>query len=172
MSGFRGNRGGSGGRRPEFRHVGSEGQLNSKRVLGALGGVVQAQPLADLARFHPHRGVVAGVVVGRPAEDVDPYGALLEEVAVPAEGVLDDVPEKFLAALAGAELVAGENPFEFFPNRIGRDAHGPMLLRPLRVGYAGSLSFTHRRRPLHPNLSDFSTRQAAESKDPMDVRWR
>jgi hypothetical protein len=99
---------------------------NSMRTgLRSLIGIINAQPFANLAGFDADGGIVAGIVAGRPAENFDADGALLEHVAMALERVFHHVTEEVLAALAGAEFVAGEDAAQFladlfFGRRCGR----------------------------------------------------
>lgn len=98
----------------------------------SLIGIVEAQAFANLAGFDADGGIVAGVVAGRPAEDLDADGALLEHVAVALEGVFDDVTEKVLATLAGTEFVAGEGAAQFLAGLLFGHGWG---LPPVRRRY-------------------------------------
>ena len=86
----------------------------------AVVGVVDAKPFADFAGFHANGSVVAGIVAGGAAEDFDADGAFLENVGVALQGVLDDVAQEVLAALAGTEFVAGEDTVQLLANLLFR----------------------------------------------------
>src|SRR5262249_60644139 len=99
-------------------HVCSGRQFDPHRVSRTLACVVEAKALAHLTGFHADGGVVTRIVADGPAEDLNTDRALLQRVRGAAEGVIHDVREKRLAALAGAEFMAGEDPLELFANRI------------------------------------------------------
>ena len=102
----------------KFGHVRSRGQVYAHRVVGALARIVKVQAFANFARLDAHGGVVTGVVAGGAAEHFDSDGPLFEHLALPVQRVLDHVAQKFLAALAGPELVAGEDAVQLFADLL------------------------------------------------------
>jgi hypothetical protein len=89
--------------------VGAFGDFDEKRVGAALGGVVLEQPGAETAGFYAD-GVVYGRVVGGVTfEDIDGDAVLLELLVGVRQGVLEDVPEKELAAECAAEGARGDD---------------------------------------------------------------
>jgi hypothetical protein len=81
-----------------------------------MARIVDSEPFPDLARLDPHRGVVARIVAGRPPEDFDADGPLLEHVPMPLQRILHNVAQEILAALAGSELMTGENAVQLLAN--------------------------------------------------------
>src|ERR1700735_5247769 len=71
----------------KLRHVGPGRQLDSDWISRALLGIVQPEPLPDLAGFDPDGGVVARFIAGGTAEDFDADGPLLQHVFAAAERV-------------------------------------------------------------------------------------
>ena len=84
----------------------------------ALSRIVGAQAFANLPGLHAHRGVVTRVVAGRAAEDLDPDGTFLERFALSVQRVFRHVAQKFLAALAGAELVARQDAVQLLADLL------------------------------------------------------
>jgi hypothetical protein len=69
-----------------FGNVGSRAQLNTQRIGGALGGIMEPQAFAHFASLDPHRGVVAWVVTGGLTEGFDADGAFFEDISGAAPG--------------------------------------------------------------------------------------
>jgi hypothetical protein len=99
-------------------NIRSGGQLDPDGILGALVGIIETETFADLAGLDPDGGVVAGVVTGGTAENLDAYGPLFENAGIAGEGMLDNVAQEILAALARAKLVAAQYTIQFFADAL------------------------------------------------------
>ena len=97
----------------EFGHIRAGWQLNADGVVRAPARIIDAEPFPDLAGLDPDGGIVARIVTGRPAEDFDADGPLLEHVAMAVQRVIHHVVQEILAAFAGPELVAGQDAVQF-----------------------------------------------------------
>jgi hypothetical protein len=78
--------------------------------------VIECQPLPYLSCLDPDDTVFTCAVSRIPAEDFRPYGALLD--GLPGKGLLDDVREKIMAALARAEVWTREDALLLCANSI------------------------------------------------------
>jgi hypothetical protein len=83
--------------------------------------IVKTKALSHLAGLHSDCGVFAWIVISPPAENVDAYGPLFENVATALERILNYVIEKFATALAGMEFFARENAAQHVPDRVFRN---------------------------------------------------
>ena len=102
--------------------VGALWDLDEKRVVVTLAGVVLDQAGAEAAGFDAD-GVVDGRVVGGGAvEDVDGDAVLLERLVRVGEGVMKDVSEEQLAAMRSAKGAGSEDAIElsFYGAVIGQ----------------------------------------------------
>jgi hypothetical protein len=99
--------------RVKFRNVGSRRQLDSYRIVRTLVGVIKAQAFAHLSGLHANSGIVAGVVAGGAAENLDSDNPFFEDIAMALEGIFDNITEEILAALAGSELMRSQHTVEF-----------------------------------------------------------
>src|ERR1035438_7468304 len=97
----------------ELGYVRAGRQVDSYRIMRSVIGIINAQTFADLSGFDADRGIVAGIVAGWPAEDLDADGALLEHVAMALERVFHHVTEEILATFAGSEFVRREDAAQF-----------------------------------------------------------
>ena len=95
-----------------FRYVGSGGQGETKFVRPRFQ-VVLGEPLSDLAGSASNDGILIGIVVRFPLEDVHAQGALFEAIEATVDGGLHDVAKKAGTLFTRAELMAFENMFEF-----------------------------------------------------------
>jgi hypothetical protein len=77
---------------------------------------MKSQSLANLSGGVAYDGVQIGVIVRRPAEDVDPDCAFFEFVSVAEQSLFHDVPQKGRIALAVTEVGALKNVFESAQN--------------------------------------------------------
>jgi hypothetical protein len=81
-----------------------------------------------------------GVVVDRPAENIDSNGTFFEVFRVPFESPFHNVPQKVAVPLTAPEYGARENSFQLIANvligqvgRQGRPRHLPLDTRQARV---------------------------------------
>jgi hypothetical protein len=93
----------------ELRGVSAGWKVDADVIRDALAGVIDAEALANLAGLDADGGVLAGVIGSGPAEDIDSDSAFLERIAAAGQSVFHNVAEEFLAAAAGAKLVAVED---------------------------------------------------------------
>ena len=124
----------------EFGYVGSRRKLDANRIGCAVSGVIKSQASADFAGFHPDRGIVTRFVAGGAPKNVDADRPLLEHVGSAGKGVFDHVADKILAALARAELVAGQDARQLLAHLLFR---GPRAVPPVRR-LGGRLALRHR----------------------------
>ena len=100
-------------------------KLDADRLLAALGGIVKTQPLANLASLHSNRRIVARLVLGGPAENVDADGAFLQTLRLPFERPLHHIAQKIVRPLAGAKTGTVQNAIQRGTNRGGIAVNWP-----------------------------------------------
>jgi hypothetical protein len=80
--------------------------------------VIALQTPPHVASLNANYRILAGGVVRVSAEDVHPNEALLQQVAVTANLLIDNILEKLFAAFAGSKMPAGYDSVKLLSNEI------------------------------------------------------
>jgi hypothetical protein len=95
-----------------LRYIRSGRQAKSKFAVSRLQ-IILREPLSDLAGCTTDNGILIGIVVGFPIENIDAESALFQAIEAAIDSGLDDMPKEPATLLARMKLVTLENPFEF-----------------------------------------------------------
>ena len=110
------------GRKAKFGKIGALRQQDADLVVVARFQIILRQFLADLGGGGADHGILVGIVFRIALEDFDSDGALFHAVGVVLQVGLHHEAQEGLAALAGPEMPASQQPDELIAN--GRIVQG------------------------------------------------
>jgi hypothetical protein len=100
----------------KFGNIAPYGKVDA--YFGRLGRlmIILLEPPPHLASLHSNYGVVSRGIISGAVEQIGSNAALLQQFAMPAKLMLDNVGEKLFTAAAISKGRAGKNVFQLFEN--------------------------------------------------------